>query len=834
MNQARNSGKRPSAGKRPAPAQKPMRKDPQNLKEKEQNVRAERSKEVQDKPAQVKKKRKRPLVLRIIGSVGSVILVSFLSFFLLFCVTGAICAVAATTYIINYMDSTPSISLKEQQVSYETNIYEKDEDGNDVAVYTVKNEVQRIPVTLDQVPQHVRDAFVYGEDKNFYQHSGVDYQRTAASFANMLLHFWKSDQGGSTITQQLVKNLTHDDDLSPQRKIREIHRAMQLEKQYTKDEILEAYLNIIGFGGSANGIEMASRKYFGKHVEELSLAEAACLAAIPQSPEVNNPFAGKNKEAYNEVTKTHYLTDEIDNTGREFNRARMEYILSNMYEEGAITFDEYQSALNEHLIFTDTEEYKVLHPELQKVDDSGNVTMKNVGEEEQRSTTWVEDEALREFAEYLMEEHGISYGRAMTKINTEGYQIYTTVDRKMQDYIEKKYSNLDNLLTGMTNTKATTRFRDLDGDGKYTDEENLVLQSGFTAMDFHGRILCTVGKIGKKEGSLGISYASTEKQQPGSAIKPVTTYGYALQNNLISWGTHVLDYPPLTKVDEKTGKEKLWPTNYADDSDKTVYTNQKINIYMALQVSKNTIPALLYKNYDGAKHNIFQFATETLGLDLYKGADFNPAPICVGALTYGVTVKNLANAYMVYGSGGYYDKAHIISRVETSEGKLVYNGDDDYKPVIDESTAFVMNKLLQNVVNEGTGKPAKMFKNGKQVPIAGKTGTTSDWCDLMFVGMTPDFVSAVWLGYEKNAKIQNHGKIKSAYVWKNIVGEWIMNNYDGKDYPSCDQIVEGNVCPVTGKIANASCGKGVRGYWKSNCAPKCDNRELNLGFLLDG
>ena len=776
-----------------------------------------------------RKKRRRPLALRILGTVGSVILVSFLSFFLLFCVTGAICAVVASNYMINYMDNTPAVSLKELTTSYETHIYAKNADGNDEVIYRVQNDVQRIPVTLEQIPQHTRDAFVYAEDERFYSHEGVDYKRTVGSFANMLLKFWNTDQGGSTITQQLVKNLTGDNDKSPQRKLREIHRATQLEKNYSKDEILETYLNYIGFGGAANGIEMAARKYFGKHVEELTIAESACLAAIPQSPEFNNPFAGKYETAKNKVTGTTYVTDKFNNTGREINRTRMEYILGQMYKNGAITFDEYQSALNEHLVFTDSEEYLLLHPELQEVQEDG--TVKLADGKENDSTTWVIDEALREFAHVLMDERGISFDRALTLINTSGYQIYTTVNMEMQDYIEKKYSSLDNLLSGMTTTKATTMFRDLDGDGKYTDEENLILKSGFTAIDYRGRILCTVGDIGEKQGSLGVSYASTEKQQPGSAIKPVASYGYALENNLISWGTHVLDYPPLTKIDEKTGKEKLWPTNYSDSNDVTKYSNKKICIFYALEKSFNTIPALLVKTYTPEK--IYEFSTETLGLDLYEGADIDYAPLAVGALHYGVTIKNLVNAYMPYGNGGNYDEAHIISRVETSDGKLAYNGDDNYRQIINEETAYVMNKLLQNVVENGTGTLAKMTKNGKPVPIAGKTGTTTDWCDLTFVGLTPDFVSGVWVGYKEQKEIKNHKSIKSAYVWKNIIGEWIMNHYKGSQYPECESVVEGFVCPATGKIANASCGKGEHGYWKSSYQPKCDNRELLLGLLLD-
>lgn len=775
-----------------------------------------------------RKRRGKPLILKILGGIGTTILTTFLSFFLLFALTGTICAVAATLYVTNYMDNTLPISIEEQTMSYATNIYEFDSNGDKINVYSVQSEIQRIPVTLDKVPQHTRDAFTCAEDERFYQHEGVDYKRTAASFANMILKFWATEQGGSTITQQLVKNISGDNDLSPQRKIREIQRAMLLEKNYSKDEILESYLNWIGFGGAANGIEMAARKYFGKHVEELSIAESACLAAIPQSPEINNPFAGYNERAKNEVTGTWYVTDTFHNTGREVNRKRMEYILGHMYNNGAITFDEYQQALNEHLIFTDTDEYLRLHPELQEVKEDGTIVLGD-GQED-KPTSWAVDEAIYEFANRLMEDRGISFDRALNIINNGGYQIYTTVNRDMQAYLEEKFMDMNNLLANMgINKNSTTITRDKNRDGIYDESEALYLQAGFTAIDYEGRVLCTCGGIGPKNGSLGTSFASNEPQQPGSAIKPVTSYGYALENDYISWGTHVLDYPPLTVKDEH-GKEKLWPTNYSDTNDTTVYSNQKICIYYALEKSYNTIPALLVKNY--TPENIYNFATKTLGLNLNEGYDKDYAPLSVGALGYGITVKDLVNAYMVYGNGGYFSDAHIISKVETTDGQIYYDNSKNYNRVISEETSYVMNKLLQNVVQNGTGTAARMFANGREIPIAGKTGTTSDWTDLMFVGLTPDFVSGVWIGYKENVTIQNHWPIKSALVWKNIIGEWIQKNYSGNDFPACDKCIQGQVCAITGKIAGVNCPKGTVGYWKSTNQPWCDNRELSLGLAF--
>ena len=772
-------------------------------------------------PNKKKKRRKTPLILRIVKKVGSVILVTLLSFMLLFIITGAICGLAATTYVINYMETTSSVSIQEMTMSYSTNIYETDENGEYINVYNVNQSIQRLPVELEKVPQHVRDAFVYGEDERFYLHDGIDFKRTAAAIANMILKFWNSEQGGSTITQQLVKNLTGDDETSPQRKIREIYRALQLEKSYSKDEILETYINYIGFGGAANGVEMAARKYFGKTVSELSIAESACLAAIPQSPEINNPFAGRYETGYNEVTKTEYITDNFINTGMQTNRDRMEYILYRMYYNGAITFDEYQDALHEHLIFKGTDEYKRLHPEEEpKVDENGAAVT------EEKSTSWTVDEALREYARVLMDQRGITMERALSIINKGGYQIYTTVDRKMQAYVEEKFLSMDNILSGMTYASRTNYLRDLNHDGKYEGivdgkEEVMPLQCGFTAIDYEGRILCTVGMIGKKKGSLGTSFASTEKQQPGSAIKPVTSYGYALYHDAISWGTRILDHPPLTNPE--TGKP--WPSNYSETSIGT-WSNVKVNVYKALEVSKNTIPAVLVKNF---RDQVYDYAVNTVGLDL-DVKDKNWAPLSVGALNYGVTVKDLVNAFMIYGNGGTFCDAHIIDRVESGDGGVIYQGGADATQAVDRETSYVMNKLLQNVVNgeQGTGKQAKLYKNGKQIPIAGKTGTTTDWCDKLFVGLNPDFVSGIWLGYKENKEIKNRGNIDTPHAWKNIIGDWITKNWSGKDFPECSTVIKGHVCTGTGKIAVDGCGKGVEGYWKSSNAPYCDGRELGL------
>ena len=460
----------------------------------------------QSRPTRKKPENKKAALAKKIAAIMGTTL---LSIFLVVVITGTIVATAMTVYVLEFMDETSDVTITELASSANTIVYANKGDKELVQLYTVKNDVQRVPVDIEDIPQHVRDAFVCVEDERFYSHEGVDYKRTFAAFANMFIHIYDTNQGGSTITQQLIKNLTGDDDPSPSRKIREIFRAMQFEKKYSKDVILENYLNYIGFGGPTNGIQLASIKYFGKDVADLSIAEAACLAAIPKSPETLNPFAGYEDEE----------TGEWVNTGKEANRDRQETVLYHMYNNGAISYDQYKEALDEKLIFTDSEEYKKEHPEA-SADDMMD---------EQKATSWVVDTALREYAAVLMDEYGIDEEEAIKRINSGGYQIYTTVDLDMQKYVEEKYLDLSNLM---------------DPDSNYSWDENdekIYPQSSFMAMNYKGEIQCVVGGIGEKTESLAFNRATMAKRQPGSCMKPVSTYGLALFSDHIHWGSMYKD-----------------------------------------------------------------------------------------------------------------------------------------------------------------------------------------------------------------------------------------------------------------------------------------------------
>lgn len=726
----------------------------------------------------VRKKPENPKV-KIAKKIAAVLGTTLLSIFLVVVITGTIVATAMTVYVLEFMDESTDVTMKELENSANTIVYANDGDKL-VQLYAVKSEVQRIPVDIEKIPQHVRDAFVCVEDERFYSHEGVDYKRTFAAFANMFMHIYDTKQGGSTITQQLIKNLTGDDDPSPERKIREIFRAMQFEKKYSKDEILENYLNYIGFGGPTNGIQLASIKYFGKDVSELSIAEAASLAAIPKSPETINPFAEYKDE-----------NGEWINTGKEANRDRQESVLYRMYENGAISYDQYQEALNEKLIFTDSEEYKKAHPEA----DVDNLI------DEQKATSWVVDTAIKEYAAVLMDEYGIDEDEAIVRINRGGYQIYTTVDMEMQRHVEEKYSDLNNLMDAESNST----WIDEDDDGEY---EQIFPESAFIAMDYNGNILSVVGGIGEKKESLAFNRATMATRQPGSCIKPITTYGLALFSDHIHWGSMYKD-SPIKLEGEK------WPENYD-----YVWRGYNMFIFEALRESRNTVPAQLCQEL--TPQAVFNFATQNLNVDLVditdEGAtDIAFAPLTVGALTYGISPQNMVNAYIPYGNGGTYSNAHIVSRVERGDGSVVYENDGNPHEAIDPETAYVMNHLLQEVIKSGTGTAAQLSNK----TVAGKTGTSEDWNDLCFVGLTEDFVSGIWIGYDEKNEL-NHG-LSSAQVWYNIIGEYANSIESDNEYPSCDSVIEAPMCSSTGLIAGPYCSSNKTGYWKSSNAPTCAN-----------
>lgn len=731
-------------------------------------------------PKKIKKKHSKGFM--IFKKLLTVITTTLLSLFLVMIITGTIVTTALTVYVLEFMKDTTNITLQELESGSDTYFYatDTDENGNEklVVLHRVKTAVQRIPVDIERIPQHVRDAFIYTEDERFYSHDGVDYKRTFSAFLNMFLHFYDTEQGGSTITQQLVKNLTGDEEHTPQRKIREIFTAMQLEKTYTKDEILAEYLNFIGFGGAVNGIQLASLTYFGKSVEDLTTPEAAVLAAIPKSPEEYGPDA--------EYTDINGKLVQ----GSAVNRDRQKYVLYKLYDNGAISFDEYQEYLNTPLVYRKSDEYKALHPEEEAEE----------LEETEKAYSWEVDAVYHELIAYFMKEYDIDETEALKRIDRGGYKVYTTIDRKMQAYVTEKFLDLNNLV----NVESVRRWADLDNDGQ---AEEYLPHVAFVAMNYDGSIRATVGQWGPKTHSLVTNYAEKDKRPIGSTMKPISTYGLALESDTIHWGSVYRD-EAIMQVEGKP-----WPYNYSGPP-----LGGSNFIYYFLQQSFNTIPAQLCR--DLTVDSVYEFCTKRLGLDL-DTYDKTWSPLSIGAMTYGITLRNLVNAYIPYGNEGIYNEAHIISRVEDSNQKIIYENNGNPREAVSDETAWVMNRLLKNVVDNGTGTAAKL----QNKVVVGKTGTTENWWDLTFVGLTRDFVSGITIGYNinnENMKLPSY--MHSAEIWKNIIGEYAQTEFADTeaDFDSVGTVRSGPMCSVSGKRAGQGCPNGPIGYWKSTNAPQCE------------
>lgn len=734
-----------------------------------------------------KKKKKHSKVFIIFKKLMTVIATTLLSLILVIIITGTIVSTALTVYVLNFMDDATSVTLQQLESGSDTFFYctNTDENGNTQyeVMHQIQNDFQRIPVDIDTIPQHVRYCFIATEDERFYSHDGVDYKRTFSAFLNMFLHFYDTEQGGSTITQQLIKNLSGDDKHTPQRKIREIFSAMQLEKTYSKDEILEEYLNYIGFGGPINGIQLASIRYFGKQVNELTIPEAAVLAAIPKSPEEYGPFV-------------QYENDEgkvvID--GRANNKPRQEYVLYKLYDNGIITYDEYQEYLKTPLVYTDSEEYLAAHPE---------ETAKKL-EEEQKAYSWILDAAYFEAIDIFKERYSlVDNQQALNKINKGGYKIYTSYDKQMQEYVENKFLDINN----MVSEYSVRKWADIEPLGHPDGvAEEYLPHIAFVAMNYDGEVLCAVGDLGEKKDSLVTNYAVRDKRQIGSTVKPITSYGYGIETNQISWGSTIRDSAlPLSEVTGDDGQP--WPYNYG----KMPGSGAAIPVYKALQQSYNTCPAQLC--YQFGLDNVFKFSTEKLGVD-FVAYDKGYSPLTLGALTDGITLENLVNAYIPYGNQGIYNEAHIITRIEDSTQQIIYQNNGNPRQAVSDETAWVMNRLLKNVIDNGTGTAARLYNK----EVCGKTGTTQDWCDEVFVGLTPDFVSGMTMGYKYNNGALDLQGIVSAQIWQNIIGEYANTMYldTPREFEKVKSVIESPMCTVTGNIAGQYCPKSsMIGYWKS-------------------
>ena len=443
----------------------------------------------------------KPKWLAVLLRSGGYIAKTFATMLLIMVITTCIVGATAMIYVLAFLDKSVSdIDLTQLKLNYTTTIFAYDSNQELIKYETMHGTENREWVDYDEMPQYAKDAAVAVEDERFWNHHGVDWKSTTFAFANMFLGLSKNDRGGSTITQQLIKNVTKEDAHSVNRKLKEIFKALELEKKYTKPQVLEAYLNVIALGNGCNGLQTAAQTYFGKNAKELNLAESAAIVGITKYPSKYNPF---------------YHPDE--------NQKRQRYVLKKMYENGFISKTEYDDALQDDYI-----------------------SRLNVAAKNQNSVTkywsWYTEQIFTDVVKDLQKRNGLTESEARFQMYNGGFNIYANVDMDLQNKAEAIFKNK----TG-NNTNYWRKF-----------PRSVQPQCAIAILNYNGEIKAIVGARGEKNANRIQNHASQSRRQPGSSIKPLSAYGLAVELGVLEYSTPVTDEQMTIRDNGQTIK---WPRN---------------------------------------------------------------------------------------------------------------------------------------------------------------------------------------------------------------------------------------------------------------------------------
>ena len=769
------------------------------------------------------KKKKVGTAKTVIGTILAIGLTTCLMFFAIFMI-----------YVHTSLDLDVDISaytLKQSSTVY----YQDKTSGEWVELTKLHGVENRTLVSIDEIPKHVQDALISIEDERFESHHGVDWKSTAKAIVGKLTG--TSTRGGSTITQQVIKNTTGDNEVTIKRKVTEIFRALRLEKNYSKDEILETYFNKVYFGNGCYGIEAAAESYFGKTVGELTIAEAASIVGITQFPYKYDPARG---DWYREQNKERQLT-----------------VLYKMHELGKISDKEYEQAKVEPLVFSWDPGF---------VPSAGVASRVDTASSTEYDSYFVE-RMFNDIVADMHEQLGYNEETAKDMLYTGGYTIEATVNPKIQTAMENLMLNTDDAyfpagwheeeVTSISdddvqvfNEDGTPKTRTGD-DGTVYYYRNVRTQAAMVTLDYDGNVLAMVGGLGEKTKSLSLNRAYSVTRQTGSTIKPIGAYALGVEYGLVNWSTMLNNSPLYQKQDmvirdedycRKNGLMGLsdsqlkaypnawrsWPRNYGgnygDGSD--------LPLWNGLARSLNTI-AIRVGDLVGAS-NIFNFVYNTLQLTTLDPAnDVGLAQMVMGSQTHGVTPTALAAAFQIFYDGE-YTTPHLYTRVLDRDGNIYLENNATSYQALTPQTAYIMNRLLKNVLYSNVGTASGRYPNSNGMESFGKTGTASDEKDLWFVGGTPYYVTAVWWGYDAPYDMTNtlgkqQAKTRTCVMaWKAYM-EQVQANLPYKAFPTSDGVVERAYCTQSGLLAGANCPSRATGYYRADDLPDTCNYSHSSG-----
>nr|WP_153730933.1 transglycosylase domain-containing protein [Sporosarcina obsidiansis] len=703
--------------------------------------------------------------------------------FILLLVFGVIGAVFATSvgagYFASLVAKEPLRTKEELRNAVFT--YEETSEmffANNVYLGKINSDIERRQITLDKVSQYAIDAVLATEDEYFKEHTGIVPK---AIFRGVFQDITNSDSqtGGSTLTQQLVKNQILTNEVSYERKAKEILLAMRLEHFMTKDEILEAYLNIIPYGRDVvgqniAGIETAARGIFGIKASELSLPQAAYIAGIPQAPFSYTPFYSKNQG----LKEPEKLQPGIN---------RMKTVLFRMRDTGYITEAEYQEAIAYDIVkdFRQptkraTERYPYVTQEIQNR--TIEILAKVLAEKDGIETSRFDDDSK------IKEKYEMLADRSM---RTDGYRIYSTIDKDLYDKMNEVAKNFQ--YYGFTYTSEKTNAES----GKSEIVENPV-QVGASMIENHtGKILSFIG--GRDHEIEALNHSTQAFRQNGSSMKPLLVYAPAIEYGVIGAGSPVVD----VKFNIGTWK----PANYYD---------RELGIISAresLARSQNLSTVRLYDQIIDRQPIDFLRKMNFSKLIDEDGQNHSAA---LGGLKHGVSVEENTNAFATFANNGQFIESYMIDRIEDMQGNIVYEHKVEPVDVFSPETAYIITDMMRDVLkNPGTGARVPGFMNFRP-DLAAKTGTTQHYADAWLVGYNPNVSLGVWLGYKDQRKTLyngSRGQMHPSERTARLFGQ-LMNTANSirpeivkasETFKRPNGVVSRSFCSISGMAPSAAC-----------------------------
>lgn len=655
------------------------------------------------------------------------------------------------------------ISRESLVVGYENStVYDKD--GNLIA--TLSGGTKRKSISLSEMTEYLPKAYVAIEDERFYEHSGIDIWRTAYATVTYILNGGKSSFGGSTITQQVIKNITQEKDNTAlagvMRKVKEISKAIQVEQYLSKDQILELYLNLIFTAGNdINGVELGAIYYFNKSAKDLSIAECAYMAGINHSPNAYKPFKDYSAEEDGE-TKKQEMTNKIKN--------RTKTVLAKMLELAYITEEQYNEAV--------TEVDNGLHFEN---GESASATT---------DVSYHTAAAIEQILDQMMEkEEDLSRDMAEMKLYSSGYKIYTTQDTAIQAILEEEISS-DKYFTERTEKFKNNKTGEMES-LRQTSIPTMVIEDHTT-----GQIVACATAQGEKgerttTTKLGyLNYPTALKKQTGSSMKPISVIAPGLITGTITGATTYID----SQTTFGSGANAYTPKNYDN------YSNTIMNMRTAIKLSKNVphVKALENIGIENAK----EFCA-SVGIPEEEIGGLSAA---LGGLTNGVSPTHMAAAYSAIANDGVYISPTFYTKVTDSEGNTVYEPEQTETRVMSEQLAYIEKSILTEPVYASGGTAPYCALPGIQT--AAKTGTTNGDYDRWLCGFSPYYTASCWYGYSSNAVVKFGNGNPAGRIWAAVM-KAVHEELPNKQFDEPEGILRATVCTISGKLANANCGANV-------------------------